>query len=313
MKERKLVATIHELTAAYNKDNLSRTNAYRKLYARCPELHWALLASVVSRNAGYQMTDLWHPYMRHGLAEKTRFRLFLSYERANWLIFRDAFPQLLLYEASCKQQQSLFHLLHHFHVSTYMHSQWHAFWTNKDAIKLTDALITNEQHLIYRPVFLHHQLQHVFHSALFHLQQAMHTSVILMPSIKGELYGASVYGFQHLKKRILFGKMLYRMLFHTPYSQDLQPFAIYQPHSGQRKDYHTLVHLANDFSGPPLRCCTPIVKQPPAKQTDWYQTTNFITPKTVPTTPEVPITHWYDKKRAQLQWILKRKAEASKL
>nr|MDH3177164.1 DUF2515 family protein [Bacillus pumilus] len=37
-------------TKVKNKDNLTRTNAYKRFYDRHPEMKWSLLASFVSRN-----------------------------------------------------------------------------------------------------------------------------------------------------------------------------------------------------------------------------------------------------------------------
>ncbi len=55
---RKLLSRIERQTKAKNADNISRTNAYKSFYDRHPEIKWSLLASFVSRNAGWSMTDL---------------------------------------------------------------------------------------------------------------------------------------------------------------------------------------------------------------------------------------------------------------
>ena len=44
--------------ARHNADNLTRTAFYLAYWRAHPEVTWALLAHLVSRNAGYQMTDL---------------------------------------------------------------------------------------------------------------------------------------------------------------------------------------------------------------------------------------------------------------
>ncbi|GAA3327359.1 hypothetical protein GCM10020331_066980 [Ectobacillus funiculus] len=41
-----------------NRDNISRTHAYKEYYLRNCEIRWSFLASMVSRNAGWNMTDL---------------------------------------------------------------------------------------------------------------------------------------------------------------------------------------------------------------------------------------------------------------
>lgn len=75
---------------------------------------------MVSRNAGYCMTDLKGVWFQKLLDEKTRKALFLTYEDANWLIFSDAYPQLMIYEWSKTAGKPLFHLLDAFYVSAFM-------------------------------------------------------------------------------------------------------------------------------------------------------------------------------------------------
>src|SRR5438094_9529829 len=84
--------------AERNRDNISRTESYLELYAwtreHPPELPWLFMAHLVSRNAGYMMTDLARnlagkpgddPTMRAPMRT-----LFLLLERGNFLIFWDA-------------------------------------------------------------------------------------------------------------------------------------------------------------------------------------------------------------------------------
>ena len=66
-------------------------------------------------------------------------------ERGNWLIFHDAYPQLLIYEESIKQGRNLSYLLPHLFVSSFMEIVWTYFWGHKDSSLLTIALIINEQ------------------------------------------------------------------------------------------------------------------------------------------------------------------------
>ena len=90
-----LVRRINISTDRLNRDNVSRTRAYQAFWRRHPEVHWALLAAFVSRNAGYFMTDLKSTRYRRPLTARRKERAFQALERCNWLIFRDAFPQLL--------------------------------------------------------------------------------------------------------------------------------------------------------------------------------------------------------------------------
>ncbi len=87
---RKLLSRIERQTKSKNADNISRTNAYKAFYDRHPEIKWSLLASFVSRNAGWSMTDLKGSLFQLGLRERQQKWFFLAYERANWLIFSDA-------------------------------------------------------------------------------------------------------------------------------------------------------------------------------------------------------------------------------
>jgi hypothetical protein len=143
-----LVYYILNETKAQNVDNISRTKAYERFFRTYPEIKWAFLASIVSRNAGWNMTDLTiHPF-RTLLGERERNHLFLTYDRANWLIFSDAYPQLLVYQFSKKFQKPLFHLLAQFKVSEFMVKEWNHFWKTKDEYRLMAALIINEQQVI---------------------------------------------------------------------------------------------------------------------------------------------------------------------
>lgn len=109
--ERAIEEIVHNIlseTNSQNRDNISRTVSYASFYKRNPEIRWAMLASLVSRNAGYSMCDLKGDWLPRMLSADTRKHLFLTYERANWLIFQDAFPQLLLYEYSKQQRIPFF-------------------------------------------------------------------------------------------------------------------------------------------------------------------------------------------------------------
>lgn len=127
---------------AHNIDNLTRTAFYLRYWQAHPEVTWALLAHLVSRNAGYQMTDLRRHIERFGRAlrplralelaalggallapgrsarggrwlERLGGRLsaaarpqrpfellFRFLEAGNYLIFHDAYPQLVAYAAA---------------------------------------------------------------------------------------------------------------------------------------------------------------------------------------------------------------------
>lgn len=90
-----------------NVDNISRTASYLELYAWTraheTEMPWLLMAHLVSRNAGYLMTDLARQIagpigQDAALADAMR-TLFVLLERGNFLIFWDAWHHVLTYLA----------------------------------------------------------------------------------------------------------------------------------------------------------------------------------------------------------------------
>src|SRR5699024_7697380 len=115
-----LIRQIKESTRQLNLNNVTRTTAYFDYYRKHPEIHWALLGHMVSRNGGWNMTDLKGELLSKLLSEAEQKDYFLFLERGNWLIFQDVYPQLLLYEESLKRETSLFYLLSFFHVSIFM-------------------------------------------------------------------------------------------------------------------------------------------------------------------------------------------------
>ncbi|WJH32243.1 DUF2515 domain-containing protein [Paenibacillus sp. CC-CFT747] len=54
----RLLRRIRRETAEGNRNNVTRTAAYWTFYRQHAELHWAFLAHMVSRNGGWNMTDL---------------------------------------------------------------------------------------------------------------------------------------------------------------------------------------------------------------------------------------------------------------
>lgn len=147
-KEEAIIKSIVEQTRLLNKNNITRTNAYLDFYLRHPEIHWAFLGHMVSRNGGWNMTDLKGSLLSKLLTNKEATSFFTFLERGNWLIFQDAYPQFLVYEESKMKGQNLFHLLPHFHVSKFMVAVWNQFWQDKDPYPLAIALIVNEQNYL---------------------------------------------------------------------------------------------------------------------------------------------------------------------
>ncbi|WP_338324503.1 DUF2515 domain-containing protein [Anaerobacillus alkaliphilus] len=324
MQEKKYIELIKKITEQGNIDNISRTVFYDDFYLRNKEIIWAYLASIVSRNAGWNMTDLESEVFRELIPQDYREILYLTYERANWLIFLDAFPQLCLYEISKNAGKPLFHLLKFFHVSKFMEEKWQEFWVHKDINRLCTALIINEQHVIQKPVIDDpFYSDKVFRSLPYVIEDKLHFSTVFFPTLKGKLYGYSVHGFTKVRNRIELGKRLAWLLFHPQYRQEIRKFASKVKHTGSRYDYERYVKKIKRKRTPTLRSTYPVIAHHRSNLSDWYSEKQqkkieqyFLPPKVI---RKVDLTDWYYKKQQQLELaakiehvllqLLKRKAD----
>jgi hypothetical protein len=305
------IEIIHKIlieTEIKNLDNISRTRAYLDYYLETPEMIWAFLASMVSRNGGYNMCDLqgeWFPRM---LEPAIRQRLFLTYERANWLIFRDAFSQLLLYSYSTKKNTPMFHLLKHLDVSEFMEKEWERFWETRDKKRLMIALIINEQNVIHNPVIRHPVYKkRVFNTFMFSFEDYLHFSTVLFPTCEGELYGASVNGFKSVSKRINLGKRLASILFNPQLYPLFLEFSLNTEHTASRQDYEKYFPFNKKRDTPYLRCTYPIISHHYHHQRDWYKERKFYgkwLEKEVSHRHPIHLTKWYHRKQKQLHALI---------
>ncbi|MDP4169358.1 MAG: DUF2515 family protein [Bacillota bacterium] len=244
--ELKLVNQIKEKTKKFNRNNLTRTKAYLDFYNNHPEIHWSFLAHMVSRNGGWNMTDLKGEFLAKLMSMKDRITFFSFIERANWLIFKDAFPQLLLYEETLKRHKDLTHLISHFDVSRFMESIWKHFLHFNDSAILTLGLIINEQNYIEKRIVQHNEMKkEVFGTLEFLLQDLLSLNQILFPYDNNglvKLAGLTVHHFESLHTRIQIGKKLYSVLFSDgSVSLQVHNWAKRNPHTGSRKDYWPLL------------------------------------------------------------------------
>ena len=248
--ENELVNQIRSRTHSRNVHNISRTEAYWSIFTEFPELHWALLAHMVSRNSGWNMTDLKSNLYAHLLPQHDASELFSFLERANALIFHDAYPQLLLYKESRKAGANLFHLLPYLGVSVFMHACWTQFWNLQDSVLLTEALIINEQQYIQKRVVENaHFQKYVLNKFFFKAQSLLQQNQVVFPYLSNQpsnepisvsTAGLILENFADLSERIQFGKKLYGILFGIPQlHQGIIRFAKQQPHTGSRADYWT--------------------------------------------------------------------------
>lgn len=262
--ENALIKKIKLETNKQNKNNVTRTKAYLDFYNQFPEIHWAFLGHMVSRNGGWNMTDLKGGILSKLLTSKEAESFFSFLERGNWLIFQDAFPQFLIYEASLKRGSPLFHLLPYFNISRFMEVIWDYFWKERDVYTLAVALIINEQSYLETRVLQKSTFKkQVFNTLEFKLQEFLSMNHILFPySLNGKqnLAGQTLRHFESLHERILLGKRLYNVLFreNERFIRTVQ-WANIQPHSGSRKDYWP--HFFNNVDeGVPGRILKPRIK-----------------------------------------------------
>jgi hypothetical protein len=299
--ERKLINYIKEMTNKLNVNNVTRTQAYFDFFIQHPEIHWALLGHMVSRNGGWLMTDLKGDLLTRLLSEKVQQNFFLFLERGNWLIFQDVYPQFLLYKQSLKINKNLFYLLPYLDVSIFMETIWNYFWEHGDCYLLAIATVINEQsYLEKRVIQNHHFKKTVLNTIGFKLYDFLRFNHIIFPfymngkAEKPNLIGETLQHFASLHERIMLGKRLYSLLFHQePTLQGVLLWANNRSHTGSRKDYwdHLFHHVNEMLPGsiyrrrtkecqlkkgalrlysPPLQFAWKNVDHPEAEKGDWF-------------------------------------------
>jgi Protein of unknown function (DUF2515) len=313
--EEQLIFKIRLETSELNVDNVSRTNAYFDYYLKHPDIIWSFLASMVSRNGGYNMCDLEGDWFPKILEPPVRQQLFLTYERANWTIFHDAFPQLLLYHYSTKIGKPLFHLFAHFNISSFMEIEWKHYWRKRDKKRLMNALIINEQNVIHHSVIKHHEYQKkVFNTLRFLFQDFFHFSAVLLPTIRGEIYGASVFGFKSVHKRINLGQRIASILFDPELYPQFLEFSLRTEHTGSRHDYEQYM-MNKKRETPFLRMTFPVISHHDNGQPDWFLERKFnkkwLNPDIYHKHP-ILLTEWFFNKQKQFQTLISLKEILSK-
>ncbi|WP_223702002.1 DUF2515 family protein [Sutcliffiella deserti] len=309
-QENNFITSIKKNTVKHNLDNISRTKAYAAYFEKHKEVKWAFLASMVSRNAGWNMTDLKGRWFTLALDEKQRFPIFYTYELANWMIFQDAYPQLLLYELSSYYNKPFFHLLKIFNVSCFMEYEWEKFWLERDEERLVTSLIINEQNLIQYPVLQNHALKKkVFKTMVFSFQDLGHFSCVVFPTINGKLYGYSVHGFQKLSNRIELGKKLASLLFSKEHYQAFHEFSLRTEHTGGRYDYEKYMSYGLYRETPFLRCVYPVIKHHANFEKDWIfirgkQVETWSRPIVTGVEKHTDVTKWFIHKQHQLHGLI---------
>ena len=83
-----LLHKIRTKTIQLNVNNITRTKAYLDFYLRCPEIEWAFLGHMVSRNGGWNMTDLKGEILSRLMSEKSVQAFFAFLERETGSFFK---------------------------------------------------------------------------------------------------------------------------------------------------------------------------------------------------------------------------------
>jgi hypothetical protein len=303
-EEYKMVAEIRQKTANYNRNNITRTAAYLTFFEHHPEVHWAFLAHIVSRNGGWNMTDLRGSVIPCLLPAEHIYPFFLFLERANALIFHDAYPQLLLYEQSKQKKKPLFHLLTCFSVSSFMKPFWEYFFETGDSPVITVALIINEQQYIQKRVVENKFFQaRVLATMPFIAEQWLGFNDVLIPYKTGRhirLAGTTVRDFADVHHRIHIGKTLYSILFFQKrLAKRAYQFASQIAHTGSRADFWPQLFSTEKTDpfriySPRLETVWPNIAHPFSDCHDWFTDKTIIKMmETIPVMKEEEMTTNY--------------------
>lgn len=334
-----LCAEIRQITAAANTNNITRTEAYMVIFADHPELHWALLAHLVSRNGGWHMTDLAGEWLPEVLERTQIEHIFTMLEACNSFIFGDAYPQLLLYAESKRRQIPLFLLLPEFGVSAFMRPFWERFWRDKNPVPLTYALIVNEQHFIQKRVVENEYfLRRVLESPAFVSQPFLQMNQIVFPLLRNgvgsaplRLAGRVMENFADLEERVAFGQSLYTMLLAYPAIREgAEAFARNVPHTGSRADYWprrfaagrmtknggmpkesgNAAVISSGWFSPPLTAAWPDRPVCSGAGEDWFvrpeDVRPFLTPVRAPLVVDITHEHLFAQRKLQTAALLAR-------
>ena len=300
--DKRWIHLIKEQTRQLNQNNVTRTQAYFQFYLQHPEIHWAFLGHMVSRNVGWNMTDLKGELLTKLLTERDQKDFFSFLEGGSWLIFQDVFPQFLIYDLSVRSRKEMFHLLPYFHTSTFMETMWRYFWRSGDSSTLAIAMVINEQSLLEKRLIQNNHFKKIVTDTVsFKMYDFLQLNNIIFPYSAGEkgekasLAGAALRYFTSLHERILFGKKLYSLLFYRKkILAGVLNWAHEHPHTGSRKDYWP--DLFNDINesyprslykrrvkncelrkgaerlySPPLKYAWPNTPHEDAESGDWFE------------------------------------------
>lgn len=241
-----------------NADNVSRTDSYLELYAftreHPPDLPWLLMAHLVSRNGGYLMCDVARSLdnKRSVFSERALIELFLLLERANYLIFFDAWH----------------HVIHHLlgrsgelapgRSPRFVRDAWLRYERARRgrgvdlALErgLVEDLVTNEQNYIERRV-VHHPRFDAPRAIITFIEAVGSEAPIVLPDVTTRI---CVGGFALLERRIATGMRIFDEAIADRARRDAAfEWARSKPHDGSRSVY-------GGKPGPRLRDAWPVTE-----------------------------------------------------
>lgn len=231
-------------TEERNRDNVTRTESYLELYAftrgRPPDLPWLLMAHLVSRNAGHMMSDVARSLEQahNPFAPRALEQLFAFLERANFLIFHDAWHHVI------------HHLLGRSHAvaetraSRFVRDAWRTYEEATDPPaahvdaaterRLALDLVVNEQNYIERRV-VHHPRFEAARAIVAFIEAAGHDEPLVLPASTEPI---RIRRFASLERRIEAGRRIFDAAMRDRARRDeAYAWAMRHPHTGSREAY----------------------------------------------------------------------------
>jgi hypothetical protein len=239
MKEAQLIAWLAELDER-NVDNVARTESYLALYRLTrehpPELPWVFMAHLVSRNAGYLMTDL-RRFLDDSRTPAEAYpaleNLFSLLERANYLIFWDAWHHVLYHLLGRTGELSPGR------TPEFMRGAWRRYegagaMSAEVERRLVLDLVHNEQNFIERRV-VHHPRFTAGLVSIELIEASGREKPIHFPLGGAEI---RVGRFADLAQRISIGQRIFDEVLADRGQRDaLYEWALEHPHTGSRAVY----------------------------------------------------------------------------
>lgn len=249
-----------------NRDNVTRTSSYLTLFALTREAQqehpWLLMAHLVSRNAGEMMTGLRHRLEdeRRGFSEAGLEQLFLFLERANFIIFYDAWWHV------CMQLLGRDEQLQPPRTPTFIKTAYQRQRNQLEERALVLDLVINEQNLIE-----HHVVHHPSYKTALALIGFFEFVGADKPLRLGEVEtGIRVGRFASLEHRIRTGQRLYdEHLCQQATRQALFTWATAHPHSGEAAQRGRRLTLRDAWPVEAVLRLDPKIHAPPAYDPRW--------------------------------------------